>query len=117
MLSRRHRPFFGEIDQATDVAIDVPDPNDQKGDAADDEADQQQVTRGNQDAPQDGPPEAADHPGMMAVHDRTVVAALHVVDDERHDTQDAGDGAEQMQYIRHDGDAVAFFRCVHMACS
>lgn len=99
------------------MAVDVPDPHDCEGDPANDKTHQHQIARANQDAPQDGPPEAADHPGMMAVHDYAVITALHVVDDERHDAQDAGDGAEQMQYVGDDGDAVALFRCVHWLSS
>lgn len=97
------------------MAVDVPDPNDWESYPANNKTNGYQITRTDQDAPQDCPPEAADHPGVMAVHDGAVVTALHIVDDERHDAEDAGDGAEQMQYIRHDGNAVAFFRCVHVA--
>lgn len=90
------------------MAVYIPDPHNQETDPAHHESDQHQITGADQDAPQDGPPEGADHPGVMTVHHHAIVAAFHVIDDQRHDTEDAGDSAEEMQDIRHDGNPVAW---------
>jgi hypothetical protein len=44
---------------------------------------------------------------MVAIHDPAIVATFHIVDDERDDAEDAGDGAQQMQDVRRDRETVA----------